>query len=504
MIKSVLEWLESSALSKPDKIALCDENTSLNYSSVHKGAQSIGSYILENIGSEKSVVVISGRHVHTLVAYLGVLYSGGCYVPIDSMNPKSHIGKIADATKPQLILADKQSLPLIQDIHFQSEIILIDDILDHPINETLLNSARKDFIDINPLYVIFTSGSTGVPKGVITSHRAVATFIQGYTSAIDIKETDVIGSQSPLDYVGVVKDFYTSLKMSATMFIVPKRCFVTTDELIEFLDKYRVSVIAWTVAALTIPIANGAFDEKVPAYLRLVCFTGSVMPSKYLRILQEKMPETEFVNLYGPTELTSNCLFYKVKSKVTDDYVIPIGSAFDGYRTFIINDKGEKASAGETGELYVGGSALSLGYYNNKGASDQYFIQNPLHNKYRDIVYKTGDYCSIQADGNYIFHGRKDRMVKSHGYRIELDEIENISRAIPELNNCLCIYNSIKDQLYLFYDGKINEKQLFVYLRKELPAYKIPRKIIKLDKMPLMNNYKVDVNRLKTMMNNDA
>src|SRR5690554_4019842 len=288
------------------------------------------------------------------------------------------------------------------------------------------------------------------------------------------------------------------------MFIIPKRCFVTTDGLVEFLDKYKVSVIAWTVAALTIPVANGTFDENVPAYLRLVCFTGSVMHSKYLRVLQEKLPNVEFVNLYGPTELTSNCLYYKVKSKVTDDYIIPIGFAFEGYRTFIINESGEKAAIGEIGELYVGGSALSLGYYNDSKLTEQIFIQNPLHDTYRDIVYKTGDYCSMQADGNYIFHGRKDRMVKSHGYRIELDEIENISRAITGINECSCIYDSIKEQLHLFYDGDIDEKQVFINLRKELPAYKVPRKIVRLERIPLMKNFKVDVNKLKTMINDGA
>src|SRR5690606_23665862 len=113
-----------------------------------------------------------------------------------------------------------------------------------------------------------------------------------------------------------------------------------------------------------------------------------------------------------------NCLYYKITSKISDETNIPIGKPFEGYKTFILNDKGEKAAIGEIGELIVGGSALSLGYYNNPDLTNQIFIQNPLHNTYRDIVYRTGDYCSLQPDGNYIFHGRKDRMVKYHGYRV--------------------------------------------------------------------------------------
>lgn len=504
MTKTVLEWLESSAITIPDKIALCDEYTSLTYIQLQQEARSIGSYILEKIGPEKPVVIISGRHVHTLVAYLGVLYSGGYYVPVDSMNPLAHIKNIIKSTSPELILVDKQSLPIIKELSLQSEIGIIDDILNHAVNQSELESARRMFIDVAPMYVIFTSGSTGVPKGVVTSHRAMATFVHGYTSAIDIFDTDVIGSQSPLDYVGVVKDFYTSLKQSATLFIIPKRCFVTTEELVKFLDNYKVSVIAWTVAALTIPVANGAFDDKIPSTLRVVCFTGSVMPSKYLSSLQDKLPQVEFVNLYGPTELTSNCLFFKIKSKVTEHCIIPIGSAFEGYKAFLVNDNGQEIADGEIGELLVGGSALSLGYFNNNELTKQIFIQNPLHNNYREIVYKTGDYCSMQADGSFLFHGRKDRMVKSHGYRIELDEIENYVRTLPEVKNCTCLHSTLNDQLYLYYDGEINEKQLFIHLRKQLPAYKVPRKIKKLDNMPLMNNYKVDINKLKIMMNSEV
>src|SRR5690606_6323204 len=116
----------------------------------------------------------------------------------------------------------------------------------------------------------------------------------------------------------------------------------------EFLNKYKVTTIAWTVAALTIPINNGAFDHHAATSLRVVCFTGSAMHAKYLRILQEKLPNVDFVNLYGPTELTSNCLYYKVQRKVSESDLIPIGFPLEGYEVFIINDKGEKGKSGET------------------------------------------------------------------------------------------------------------------------------------------------------------
>lgn len=503
MQKNILEWLDAAVLENPNKIALCDENTSLTYIELKSIAQSIGSAIIEEGVGEQLVAVISGRNAYTLAAYLGVLFSGGYYMPVDSSSPHMHIERILNASNVKLIIVDKQGQNALQKINHNAKVLCIDDILQYRINEDAINDIVRAQIDFHPVYVIFTSGSTGVPKGVVTSHRAIATFTDGYISAMGISENDIIGNQAPLDYVGVVKDFFTTLRLAATMVIIPKKCFIATDGLVDFLNEQKVSVIAWTVAALTIPIDNGAFDQKIPQYLRVIGFTGSAMHPKYLRKLQAVLPENiEYVNLYGPTELTSNCLYYKITSKISDETNIPIGKPFEGYKTFILNDKGEKAAIGEIGELIVGGSALSLGYYNNPDLTNQIFIQNPLHNTYRDIVYRTGDYCSLQPDGNYIFHGRKDRMVKYHGYRVELDEIEAVAKKMKEVNNCACIYNEQDENLYLFYDGTVDVKGLFIYLKNELISYKVPRKIIYLEKMPLMQNYKVDLSALKKMLNN--
>ncbi len=502
MKNNIIEWLEGSALRFPDKIALSDEENRLSYSQVRYQSKSIASAILSKTSAKQPVAVLSSRHVSTLCAYLGVLYSGGYYIPIDSSNPLPYIEKIVNSVRPSLILYDKENEKLIEKFK-NTPSISIQESLEYVIHDDFINQALIEQVDIDPAYIIFTSGSTGVPKGVITSHRAIATFVNGYIKAVGVNENDCFGSQSSLDYVGVIKDFYTSLKLGATVFIIPKRCFVTTSELVRTLDANSVSVIAWTVAALTLPIENGTFDENVPIKARKICFTGSVMPSRSLKRLQMLMPGVELYNLYGPTELTSNCLFYKVTEKVEDNSVIPIGKPFEGYKVFLHSETNEENESVDRGELYVGGSALSLGYYNDSDLTNQIFIQNPNNKLYREIVYKTGDYCTRREDGNYVFNGRRDRMVKSHGYRIELDEIENVSMLMNSIKKISCLHHPEKDLLYLYFEGEADEKQLFMHLRKHLPSYKIPRKIRKLEKFPLMKNYKTDLSVLKKMMNEE-
>ncbi len=501
MQTSILEWLEASAKRYPNKSAFTDDKNEISFAQTMFGAKAIGSCLSEMVEPGNPVAVLTGRHAFTPVCFFGVLYSGCHYVPLDPESPAERLNAILSRLSKKVILTDNAHLPLVNAIHFTGKVILMEDALQTQITETQLQYIRTQVTDLDPLYVIFTSGSTGIPKGVVTSHRAMCNFITGLTDVLEIDHTEVIGSQAPLDYVGAVKDIYTGLLTGACVVIIPKTYFTVSENLFHFLNEHKVTSIAWTVTALVLPTTQGIFDDSIPPkYLKRVGFTGSVMPCKYLRVWQQNLPGVRFINLYGPTEVTACCSYYVVDGLVNHDDTLPIGVPFKNYNMFILKEDNTKAKPGEMGELCVGGISIGLGYYDDAELSSQIFIQNPLHNLYRDMIYRTGDLSIQRPDGVFEYHGRRDRQIKLHGYRIELGEIEESLKALDVVDDGCCLYDAENERLFLYYSGIASVKEIAVALRRSLPAHMIPRKIIRLETLPLMANMKVDIQKLKKMM----
>ncbi len=501
MQTSILEWLEASAERYPCKPAFSDETNEISFLEVMNGAKAIGSCLSEIDGPGNPVAVLTGRHAFTPVCFFGVLYSGCHYVPLDPESPADRLNSILNRLNTNIILTDDKHLPLIKTLNFSGKIIVMEQALQTKIEEFRLSGIRAAVTDLDPMYIIFTSGSTGVPKGVVTSHRAMCNFISGLAQVTGIDHTDVIGSQAPLDYVGAVKDIYVGLYTGATIFIIPKTYFAVSENLFDLLNNRGITSVAWTVTALVLPTIQGIFDEcDPPKHLKRVCFTGSVMPCKYLRVWQQHLPGVRFINLYGPTEVTACCSYHIVDKLVDDGDSIPIGLPFRNYKMFVLKDDNTEAEFGELGELCVGGISLASGYYNDPERSNEHFIQNPLHNLYRDIVYKTGDLSIQRHDGIFEYHGRRDRQIKLHGYRVELGEIEESVKALNDVKDGCCLYDAASECLFLFYSGLASNKEIVVELRKKLPAHMIPRKIVRLEALPLMPNMKVDMQTLKKIM----
>ena len=211
---------------------------------------------------------MSGRHVLTPSAFLGVVRAGCFYAPMDATMPLSRLNSILNVIKSDFMLVDKEHLETAKKLDFSGKIIIIDDIISTIPDENLLSKARLGLTEISPLYVIFTSGSTGVPKGVITSHHSLMCYIDAVCKVLDINESDVLGNQSPLDYIAAVRDIYLPLKTGASTVIIPKNEFSMPTELFETLNENRVTALCWSVAGIELPAKLGAFDCVKPEYLK--------------------------------------------------------------------------------------------------------------------------------------------------------------------------------------------------------------------------------------------
>jgi D-alanine--poly(phosphoribitol) ligase subunit 1 len=529
-MKNVLEWLETTVAKYPDKPAFSDTECSITFAQVYDMARNTGAYLIEQLGVDRTpVAVFAGRKMVTPAYFLGVVYAGRPYAPIDASLPDKRIEKILENLCPRAIVADRESREHVESIVDELEksegfdrpqIFIAEDISrfeqvvcadsNCKISESagdavtdsendMLATVRRQMSMTDPLYIIYTSGSTGNPKGVMTSHLSLMTYINAYCDVMHIEESDVLGNQSPLDYIAAIRDIYLPLKTGCSTAIIPKEYFMEPNALFDYMNDKKVSSVGWSVSAFTILTSLGAFEEVGLKSLRKICFSGSVMPCRVLRKWQENLLEAHFVNQYGPTEATASCTYYSVDHLVEEDEVLPIGKAYDNYRVFLIDEHGNEPAVGEQGEICVCGPILALGYYNDPERTAAAFTLNLLNKAYPERMYRTGDYGRLDEDGILHFCGRMDRQIKHMGHRVELDEVEHAANVVEGVAESCVIYNKAKEVLILFYTGDCDRRSLALALRDELPGFMVPRKIKKLEQLPKLPNGKYDMKKLEEM-----
>lgn len=499
MIKSAIEYLDISANKYPEKIAFKDEKDSITYSNLQRNARSIGSFIAESLDEEvrKPVVVFVDRTIKSLISFMGVIYSGNFYVPIDITQPKNRISLILETLEPQLIIGNEDQRKQISNLKFGIDINYYEDLIEERIDEYLLETVSKKVLNTDSLYVMFTSGSTGVPKGAVISHLSIVDLVEQFSDVFKFSEESVFGNQAPFDFDVSVKDIYSTIKHGSTLVIIPRVCFSFPKKLIEFLEEHRINTCIWSTSVLRLVENMKGLERQKPTYIDKIMFSGEVMSNKVLSYWRKHLPEVTYINLYGPTEITCNCSYYIVDKEFDDNEPLPIGQAFDNTEIIILNEKDEEAKLGEIGEICVRGSSLSLGYYNNKEITDKAFYQNPLNPSYHDLIYKTGDLGKYSEDGLLYFISRKDHQIKHMGHRIELGEIEVIANSLDMIDMGVCIYDKGKEHIVLFYEAD-EEKNRDIYkaMLKGLPKYMVPNKMIWYEKLPLNKNGKIDRPRL--------
>lgn len=251
-------------------------------------------------------------------------------------------------------------------------------------------------------------------------------------------------------------------------------------------------------------IANLNLLEKVALPdLKTIWFAGEVFPTKQFNYWRCRLADAVFVNLYGPIEITLDCLYYTADRQIADTEPIPIGIPCKNTDVFLLKEDNTPAKPGEEGEICVRGTSLAMGYYNNPEKTARVFVQNPLNKAYPELIYRTGDLACLNDRGEYLFKGRKDTMVKHMGYRIELTEIEHmVNSEIGEIQNCCVLYQQEKKEIALIYESgeEYPAADLIRQLSQHLPKYMVPVKYIRVERMPMNANGKIDRMAVKEMI----
>ena len=227
-------------------------------------------------------------------------------------------------------------------------------------------------------------------------------------------------------------------------------------------------------------------------------FSGETMPCKVLNYWQKNLPDAQYVNLYGPTEITCNCTYYKVDRHFLDTDVLPIGIPFPNTDILLLDKNHLVTDPDVTGEICVRGTSLALGYYQNPGKTAEVFCQNPCNNNYPERIYRTGDLGRRGTDGLYYFLSRKDDQIKHMGHRIELGEVEAVVSALPFIHAACCLYHEEKETIVLFYQsGEPCQQEIMKEGGKMLPKYMLPGRFVHFHSLPMTKNGKIDRTALK-------
>jgi amino acid adenylation domain-containing protein len=517
------QLLSESAAKYQGKEAIVCKDEAVSYAELEDESNRLA-HGLSGIGVEKGgrVGIYLNRSIASITALFGILKAGAAYVPIDPFCPPGRLHYILNKCGIKFLITSQEKLAGLERAlpdHSPLEWTLVMSGLETDPGprapakaldwQKVRGRMRKDpplvnAVDTDLAYILFTSGSTGNPKGVMLSHLNALTFVNSAHDLFRITADDRFSNICPLHFDMSVFDLFVAFKAGATVVVIPETTTMFPLKLAEAIAGNKISVWNSVPSALSLLATYKDLAGHDLSSLRLICFAGELFPMKYLKRLLEVIPAARFCNMYGQTEANSS-LYYWVEGIPGDGKaVLPIGRPMPNFEVFALDDGGELVTESEKeGELYVRASTVALGYWNEEGKTEKAFVRNPLRPELNERVYRTGDLVHLDSDGNYVFLGRKDHMIKSRGYRIEMGEIETVLCSHPEIKNAVVIPipdeligNRICTVIVPFSPGKLGKDDIVQYCARQLPKYMVPEIIEFRDSLPTTSSGKIDRQKL--------
>ena len=543
---SIPELFSQTTRRSPEKTAIICEGVRLSYEKLNNDSDLLAQYLMsKGIRRESVVGVYMERSPEYIIALLGILKSGGAYLPLDPADPEARFNFICQDSAVALILTNDTQLDHFQQTGLATEIPTIG-ILE------ALNDIRNtgNFSGVPSLqhhpdglaYIMYTSGSAGKPRPVAISHRNVLRLVKD-TDYAPLHSNNIFLQLAPLAFDASTFEIWASLLNGATLVVYPGK-LPSATELSALLDKHKINTL-WLTANLFHQLA-----ETNPETLRripLLLTGGEVVSAWHLRrVLEieqnEESPQT-ILNCYGPTENTTFSSTFALRhiNEVPD--VVPIGTPITKTRVYVLNENLQPTPPGVPGELYLGGEGLARGYQGRPDFTAERFIPDPFDPTPGRRMYRTCDLALWTQKGELIFLGRTDNQIKLDGHRIEPGEIEFLLKNHPDVSNAFVMggvtgnngiltsqnpaqnrqtllnpeysvvtpaqlnQTSIRLRAYIVLNTdflksvrEISAEELRyrfnTFLKKRLPSYMLPSQYDILDEIPLTKNGKVDLQTL--------
>lgn len=481
---TIQKLFEEQVAKTPDKVAVVCQNKTITYKELNNRANQLAALLRKKgVKPDNLVGIMVERSIEMIVGIIGILKSGGAYIPIDYNYPKDRIEHILSESEALILLTQEN---LVNDLLVSAEKIYIN-------NENLfagsINNLKEVSDPTNLAYVIYTSGSTGSPKGVMIENRSVVNFIKGISDRINFNQQKAILSLTTISFDIFGMESLLPLTKGMKIVIATEDETVDSVKISELIEKEKVSMLQATPSRMKF-IMNDERSLKGIAGLEEIMVGGEELPVSLLKQLQETST-AKIYNMYGPSETT----IWSTIKEVTVDDKVTIGTPIFNTGIYIIDKNNNLCPIGVPGELCISGEGLSRGYLGKPDLTAEKFIDNPFQPG--EKIYKTGDQVKQLSNGNLQFMGRMDNQVKIRGYRIELEEIENVikqqngvkevvvtvKKAKSAENNIICAYLVI---------DSIHIETIKSNVKKMLPNYMIPSSYIIVDNIPLTTNGKID------------
>ncbi|MFN2433043.1 MAG: amino acid adenylation domain-containing protein [Gemmatimonadota bacterium] len=467
------------------------------------------------VGAGQRVGLCLPKSVDAVAAIWAVLKSGAAYVPVDAAGPLRRAAFVLhDCGVRVVVVEESLAEALSAEIEAlggaPARIELPRSGAGRGLAETL---ARDDGVTrAGPAgeypgpddlaYVLYTSGSTGRPKGVMLTHRNATSFLDWCSETLRPGPEDRFSSHAPLHFDLSILDLFLAAKHGATVALVSEDDAKDPRRLAAWIADRRISIWYSTPSVLGLLAQHGRLQQHDLSSVRTVLFAGEVFPVKHLRLLKTLVPRPRYVNLYGPTE-TNVCTWYEIPRDIPPQRVepYPIGRACSHLRTRVVDPSGADVASGTEGELCVAGPAVMRGYWNLPDRTARAFLRDPEGT----LWYRTGDVVHEDRAGDYVFVGRRDRMVKRRGHRIELGEIEAGLYRHPDVREAAVVAlpdgdGGVRIKAWLSCHGGRRPSliELKGFCAENLPRSMAPDAFAFLEALPRTSTDKVDYERLWT------
>lgn len=462
------------------------------------------------------------KSVDSIAALFGALKSGAAYVPVDSDAPVERCTYILENCAVRVIVTERRLEAALAAelarLGATPRLIVIDDGDEGVAVQSVRLGTALDRLDTTEpaprvssvptrlddlAYILYTSGSTGRPKGVMLTHRNALSFVDWCSDTFEPTAADVFSSHAPLHFDLSILDVYVPIKHGARLVLIGESLGKDPTALAPVIVEQGITMWYSTPSILSLLANYGKLDRFDFSALRVVNFAGEVFPIPQLRAIKAAWTSPRFFNLYGPTE-TNVCSYYEIPAEIPDSQTepFPIGRICVPNRGRVVNLDGVDVPFGEIGELVVNGPNVMVGYWNLPDNNARAFLVDERDERW----YHTGDLVVETADGVYLYRGRRDRMVKRRGYRVELGEIEAALSRHPSIRETAvvavdCGAAGLKVRAY--FSARNGDRPSIIALKQfcseHLPRYMIPDTFGLLESLPRTSTDKIDYQRLTTL-----